>query len=703
MPTLRGRRLVDYLGQRFSQRRGPSRAAQARLALPVLMLALTALPLLMMTYVRREDGRAAVQLADVNTGGSLRFRSVWLYGAGKRDAHIPLSARTAQRDTMQAIRSSLRTRYPADVAATDSAWARLETDFRQHGRVGWQSAQNMRDAADLLTRRIEGHAHAQAGHAGHLLLLGTCGLELSALGSLALLGRLRRSEDTLRRSEERLRTVVGNAPIVLFSLDAEGRFTASEGRGLELLGLAPGQVVGQSLFDYLGDNAVVSDHTRRALAGEAVSYVSHVAGHTWENQLRPVPGADGQGGIIGISFDVTDRHIAEEALRRGEERLRRLYEVTADAALSFAEKMDRLLAMGCAQFGLETGLLAEMDDTLFEVIHSHSSHGPDMAGLSCSPENTFCREAVRHGEPLGIEHIGGSAWAKHPAYHTWKPEAYLGTCVEVGGQPFGTLCFTGSRAHPVPFTTGDKDLLRLMAQWVGGEMQRREAEQQMRDYNVVLEFQKQEMERANTQLEDANTQLEDANTQLEQANTQLATLAATDALTGLCNRRALSDRLAAEFGRARRYGSPLSLLMMDVDQFKQYNDTFGHPAGDRVLRTVGHMLHDQARLTDLPARYGGEEFAVVLPETDALGALVAAERIRRALESHAWPLRPVTVSIGVCTLHSGLADADALLAAADSALYRSKAAGRNRVTHSDAPHESALSSAAAPKFAGCAA
>ena len=360
--------------------------------------------------------------------------------------------------------------------------------------------------------------------------------------------------DALRHSQERLRTVVGNAPMILFSVDAQGIFTTSEGRGLEALGLTPGQMVGQSLFEFVGDNTAVSTHVRQAMAGEVVSYVSHAGGHVWENQLRPLPGAGGANSVIGISFDVTDRHEAEEALRRGEERLRRLYEVTADAELSFEQKMDRLMQMGCDQFGLETGLLAKLDETNFEIVQSYAPGGPELKGMTCDPHHTFCREAVLHGEPLGIENIGGSLWATHPAYQAWKPGAYLGTQVRVGDQPFGTLCFVGSRPHVVPFTAGDKDLLRLMAQWVGGEMLRREAEQNTRDYNVVLEFQTQQMERANKDLEEANA--------------QLATLAATDSLTGLCNRRALSERLAGEFMRARRYGSPLSLLMMDVDQFK---------------------------------------------------------------------------------------------------------------------------------------
>lgn len=441
--------------------------------------------------------------------------------------------------------------------------------------------------------------------------------------------------DALRQSQERLQTVVGNAPVILFSLDTQGILTTSEGRGLELLGQKPGQVVGQSLFDLIGDDHRVESHLRQALAGESVSYVSEMAGYQWDNQLRPLLGASGVESVIGISFDVTDRHQAEEILRRGEERLRSLYEITANPELAFKEKMERLMQMGCLQFGMQAGILAKMDETLYEVVQSYTPGAPSYQGLILPVKNTLCHEAILSGEPLGIENISASSWVTHPACQAAHHEAYLGTEVLVGDKSFGALCFTAAQPHAAPFTAGDKDLLRLMAQWVGSEMLRREAEQKVHDYNIVLEFQTQEMERANRELEGANA--------------QLAALAATDGLTGLCNHRTLGERLAAEFERARRYNSSLSLLMMDVDQFKQYNDAFGHQAGDFVLQTVGQILDSHARITDLAARYGGEEFAVVLPETDAAGALVVAERIRHAMECHEWPQRAVTMSIGVCT------------------------------------------------------
>jgi diguanylate cyclase (GGDEF)-like protein/PAS domain S-box-containing protein len=166
---------------------------------------------------------------------------------------------------------------------------------------------------------------------------------------------------------------------------------------------------------------------------------------------------------------------------------------------------------------------------------------------------------------------------------------------------------------------------------------------------------------------------------LEEANARLEELATTDVLTGLKNRLVFEQRLDEEFRRSARYRIPLALLMIDVDHFKAFNDTFGHPAGDDVLRTVARVLKVNSRLTDLPARYGGEEFVVLLTNTDPEGAVASAERVRRAVEMAAWSERPVTVSVGVANYSHDMVGPMVLVAAADKALYRAKAGGRNRV------------------------
>ena len=169
-------------------------------------------------------------------------------------------------------------------------------------------------------------------------------------------------------------------------------------------------------------------------------------------------------------------------------------------------------------------------------------------------------------------------------------------------------------------------------------------------------------------------------------NARLEQLAQTDPLTQLLNRRALTERINAEMERALRYDSTMALLMIDLDHFKQVNDTYGHLVGDDVLRDVAQLLHDTIRTSDIVARYGGEEFLVLLPETDDEGAESFAERIRAAVEGHGFaseslanPLR-LTASVGVAVFPAArIESVEDLFSRADAALYRAKADGRNCV------------------------
>ncbi len=172
---------------------------------------------------------------------------------------------------------------------------------------------------------------------------------------------------------------------------------------------------------------------------------------------------------------------------------------------------------------------------------------------------------------------------------------------------------------------------------------------------------------------------------LRAANERLGEIADTDALTGLPNRRRFDELLIVEVARAKRYGSPLSLAMVDVDHFKGVNDRFGHDVGDTVLRALGQALGVGVRETDFAARFGGEEFAILMPHTGPVEARVAAERLRRSFHAvvHAAGNDSLscTVSIGVAAYDAskGVDDGRTLSKAADTALYRAKSEGRDRV------------------------
>jgi two-component system cell cycle response regulator len=176
--------------------------------------------------------------------------------------------------------------------------------------------------------------------------------------------------------------------------------------------------------------------------------------------------------------------------------------------------------------------------------------------------------------------------------------------------------------------------------------------------------------------------------QLRAAKAQLEKLSITDGLTGLFNHRHFQERLAEEFRRSQRYGDPVALMMLDLDHFKQVNDRFGHPFGDRVLRETAELIRSSIRDPDICARYGGEEFAIILPKTHLHGAMAVAERMFRSLRGKTYSFEvggdatsvAVTASVGIAFFPSrDVITSELLVKFADDALYRAKRDGRNTI------------------------
>jgi diguanylate cyclase (GGDEF)-like protein len=171
--------------------------------------------------------------------------------------------------------------------------------------------------------------------------------------------------------------------------------------------------------------------------------------------------------------------------------------------------------------------------------------------------------------------------------------------------------------------------------------------------------------------------------ELRGANFRLREMSHTDELTEVGNRRNFDMRLREEISRSSRFGHPFTLLMIDIDQFKKFNDEFGHPKGDAVLRALGALMRSVSREGDVPCRVGGEEFAFILPETGKAEGLIFAERFRRRVEASVMApdsQNPMTVSVGLAAFPGDGRTPDEIVWAADEALYESKRAGRNRVT-----------------------
>ena len=185
---------------------------------------------------------------------------------------------------------------------------------------------------------------------------------------------------------------------------------------------------------------------------------------------------------------------------------------------------------------------------------------------------------------------------------------------------------------------------------------------------------------------ETNRTLHERTTELERALELVGRLAITDALTGLHNRRHFGDRLSAEFSRARRYKEPLALLLLDVDHFKQVNDTHGHAAGDAMLQTLADIFGRRCREADMVARVGGDEFAFLLYHSDLNAGSIFAQELLAIVNGHRFEWRgvevPVGLSIGLACSLDAAEDTETLYAAADLALYDAKRNGRNRfATH----------------------
>lgn len=434
----------------------------------------------------------------------------------------------------------------------------------------------------------------------------------------------------LRASEERFQVFMNNGPFVSYMKDADGRMLYYNRRLAQQFRISSDQWLG------LLDNQIWPEEMARAFrehdasvlqGGLPIEMTEQSPGPngqtlSWKSYKFPCKDKNGNLLLAGISLDITDDLEREKALQ--------------DALRDKSQ-------------------LAEELEARKHIMQMFMEHSPNTMFV----KDDRGRYVFYNAEFAKCAGIDGTEWlgrSDDEVFPRHIAERYMAEDLRVM-EAEQTLEFTDEvkdadgalhRFRTIKFTYRDVDGRKLLA-------------------GVTMDMTEQ-------------VNREEA---LAKANRQLELLATSDSLTGLFNRRVFGSRAAIEFSKARRSRRPLSVLVVDIDNFKRRNDTYGHAAGDAALQTVGKILSGCVRMGDTAARLGGEEFAFLLPDTKASGANDLALRIQAALSQQVQGPAPLTVSLGVSSMRDDIQSWEQLLSRADDAMYEAKRSGKNRIVHYD--------------------
>ena len=336
-----------------------------------------------------------------------------------------------------------------------------------------------------------------------------------------------------------------------------------------------------------------------------------------------------------------------------EQVIRRLYQITKAYDQGLSHQISQLLTLGLQRFNLDIGILSVIEGDHYKIEHCVVPDGMTLEpGQAFDFQDTYCAITCKADGPVAIEYVGQhDEYANHPAYKAFGLESYIGVPIHVNNKLFGTLNFSSPVPHDRLFYETDIEALQLMASWIEVELVRHEQEKQ-----------------------------------LTALNTQLKRQANYDLLTGVLNRRGMYKRLHKDLNQLSRQGGCGVLAVLDIDHFKQLNDTFGHLLGDKVLTALAKTIKASIREFEMVARYGGEEFVLWLPDANEQECEIVCKRLMNRIADLQLTPEPLTVSIGACCFklnepHPQSLDAliDTLIRQADDALYLAKAQGRNRI------------------------
>lgn len=325
--------------------------------------------------------------------------------------------------------------------------------------------------------------------------------------------------------------------------------------------------------------------------------------------------------------------------------------------------------------------ICEMPISLITLVDEHRQWFKSTVGLSeseTSRDIAFCAHAILQSELFVVPDASlDPRFAANPLV-TGDPflRFYAGMPLNVEGHNLGTLCVIDRQ--PRNLSRPQQSALAILARQVTAQ--------------IALRSRVRALQTAIEQRDSVTVELQKSRTDLKRANALLQSLAVTDSLTSLRNRRSFEEQLQREFHLCQRTDNPLSLLLLDIDHFKRINDTHGHLTGDEVLKSLARKLEKLFRRSDIIARYGGEEFAVILPDTADVEAMLLARKVCSTIAAE--PLRiggvaieyqALTVSIGVATFSAAITEPKAMMGLADQGLYKAKGNGRNTCAFGSQP------------------
>ena len=427
--------------------------------------------------------------------------------------------------------------------------------------------------------------------------------------------------------------------------------------------LAKGQFKNQKIqINISADNELLkeslkSENALKIRAGKSVKTDSKLQ----EIQLFPLAvGSEIRGGLIldnqavskkiqhqiirfcqNIASELEILRLREELERGGwlEEAMRKFNENLSE--IDSEDFWFRLTQISAELMRAERGSLLMVDEKSDKLVFKAAigSNAETVKNEQESLGTRIASKVLENGKPLVVEDIYQIGLKAAPVGWNYKSNSFISYPLSIGNRKIGVLNLT-DKTDGKPYNDFDLQLLNSI----------------MPQLTVLID-------RAS----------------LKHKAGEFEQLSVTDALTGLLNRRYMEERLAEEIKRSNRHGFPMSFMMIDVDDFKSYNDNFSHPEGDKALKLVAHCLKETLRGADVAARYGGEEFSILLPQTTAEEAKIIAERIRENVEKTKFDKRRVTVSIGIANCSQIICNAQEIISAADKALYKAKELGRNNV------------------------